>query len=168
MLKAFGAPHAYVFDESGGGDTALIAACRRLGVKRMGSEIGGGGITSRGNIAMTEHGILRVLVHLGALSSDWIAELPDAHQSNFIRRAGARSDHYIYADENGVFEPFVELGDTVEANQAVGQILFPETPWRAPTTCTSKTSGIIICRRAKGRTARGDGVIVLGELLQAP
>lgn len=165
VLKAFGAEIAYVFDESGGGDAALIGACRRMGVRRLGSEIGGGGITSRRNVAMTEAGILRVLVHLGVISSRLIDELPAPSVPTLIRRANPRSDHYVYADDSGVFEPFVELGDKVSNEQALGQILFPEAPWRDPVTCFSRTDGVVICRRAKGRTTRGDGVIVLGAEL---
>ncbi|UCI31772.1 succinylglutamate desuccinylase/aspartoacylase family protein [Mesorhizobium sp. B4-1-4] len=167
ILKAFGAKTAYVFDESGGGDAALIGACRRIGIRRLGSEIGGGGITSRDNIAMTQAGILRVLVHLGAISSRWIDGLPEPQMPALIRRASPRSTHYVHADASGVFEPFVELGEEVRTDQKLGQILFPETPWRDPVACMSRASGIVICRRAKGRTTRGDGIIVLGERILA-
>lgn len=163
LLKVFGAPQAYIFDESGGGDSALIGACRRTGVKRLGSEIGGGGLTSPANIAMTEAGILRVLAHLGAISPELTGDLPPPAEPRLLRRAGPLSDHYVYAEDAGVFEPFVELGDEVSAGEVLGQILFPETPWREPLACRSRAGGFVICRRAKGRTGRGDGVIVLGE-----
>ena len=47
----------------------------------------------------------------------------------------------------------------------MGQMLFTETPWREPLEILSRAEGIVICRRAKGRAQRGDGVVVLGEEL---
>ncbi|MFA1624904.1 succinylglutamate desuccinylase/aspartoacylase family protein [Rhizobium mongolense] len=168
LLKAFGAPQAYVFDESGGGESALIGACRRVGARRLGSEIGGGGLTSPANIAMTQAGILRVLAHLGAISPELVGDLPAAAELRLLRRAGPLSDHYVYAEDAGLFEPFVELGDRVSSGQPLGQMLFPEMPWREPLVCSSRADGIVICRRARGRTARGDGVIVLGQEIPVP
>lgn len=166
LLKVFGAPNAYVFDESGGGDAALIGGCGRIGTKRMGSEMGGGGGATPETVRLTDQGLLRVLVHLGALSSRFLSDLPPPAPTRLLRRRNPRSDHYLYAPEPGVFEPFIELGDKVTAGDPLGQILFPETPWRAPVPLHSSGSGILICRRARGRCARGDGLTVLGEEME--
>jgi uncharacterized protein len=164
VLRAFGAPISYIFDESGGGDAALIGACRRAGIHRLGSEMGGGGSVTPEGVRLTEAGILRVLAHLGSISRDLLKNLPAAVPTKLVRRSGPLSDDYIYAPDTGVFEPFVELGDEIERGQIIGQILFPETPWRAALKCPTRASGIVICRRAKGRTARGDGVLVMGRI----
>lgn len=163
ILKAFGAPIGHVFDESGGGDAALIGACRRAGIQRLGSEMGGGGAVSPENVAATDAGILRVLAHMGAIKQDLLADLPPSATTRLLRRSNPLGVHYIYAEEAGVFEPFVDLEEEVYEGQSVGQMLFPETPWRAPVECRARSNGIVICRRAKGRTGRGDGVIVLGQ-----
>ena len=167
VLGAFGAEIGYVFDESGGGDAALIGACRRAGVQRLGSEMGGGGGVSPECVRSTLAGILRVLVHLGAASKAAVGGLPPPARTRLFRRAGPLSDHYIYASEAGVFEPFVALGDALSDGQPVGQILFPETPWREPVEICASAAGLVICLRAKGRAERGDGLVVLGEELAA-
>jgi len=164
LLTIFGGPQAFVFDESGGRDAAMIGACRRVGMRRLGSEMGGGGNASPATIAATDVGVRRVLTHLGAISGELAAE-PSTSPTRLLRRFKPLSEHYHYADEGGVFESLVELGDSVAAGAPLGRIVFPDTPWREPVPCRSQTDGIVICRRAKGRTARGDGVVILGEAM---
>ena len=163
LLRVFGSPVGYVFDESGGGHAALNGACRRAGVKRLGSEMGGGGGVCPVAVRQTEAGILRVLAHWGALAAGVINGLPAPSDTRLLRRGGPMSDHYLYADEAGVFEPFVDLGVSVRAGQEVGQILFPDIPWRDPLVLRTRAHGVVIARRALGCAARGDGLIVLGE-----
>ena len=63
---------------------------------------------------------------------------------------------YIYAPENGVFEPLVELGDTVAIGTPAARIHFPETPWLPPVEIPFKAAGIVMCKRIPARTKRGD------------
>ena len=65
-------------------------------------------------------------------------------------------DNYVYAPENGLFQPLAELGDTVAAGQRAARIHFPDTPWREPAIATFQTAGTILCRRFPSLTKRGD------------
>jgi predicted deacylase len=63
---------------------------------------------------------------------------------------------YVYAPESGVFEPLVELGDTVAIGTPAARIHMPETPWLPPVEIAFKAAGIVMCKRIPARTKRGD------------
>ena len=63
---------------------------------------------------------------------------------------------YVYAPENGVFEPLAELGDTVAPGTPAARIHMPETPWLPPVEIAFKAGGIVMCKRIPARTKRGD------------
>ncbi|WP_284268507.1 succinylglutamate desuccinylase/aspartoacylase family protein [Bradyrhizobium iriomotense] len=166
ILRAFGSPLGYVFSEPPTTDVGTIGSCRRAGIERLGSELGGGGGVSPEAVALGEAGVLRVLTHLGALDPAAIANLPPPSPMKILRRPASHSGYYIYAESTGVFEPFIELGARVSPGQPVGQILTPEVPWHEPLTVHSSVTGTLICRRAQGLARRGDGLMVFAEDLQ--
>lgn len=162
ILRAFGGPVGYVFDESSGGAGGMLGACRRAGIRRLGSEIGGLGSVSPGAVKLGYAGTIRVLVHLGVLPPHALEQVPQPQETRLLRRGGTQSDHFIYAPSSGLFEPFLEIGDDVETGQVIGELSMPELPWVEPIPVLAKISGTLICRRGPGRTQRGDGLIVLG------
>jgi predicted deacylase len=97
-------------------------------------------------------------VHLGILPSDARIE-PDA-PTRFLEVGG--SEYFVYAPENGLFEPLVELGDMVRAGQPAARIHLPETPWAAPVTAHFARDGFVLCKRVPGRSVRGDCLFHLG------
>ena len=66
--------------------------------------------------------------------------------------------YYVYVDDAGLFEPFVELGDVVEADQPCGQVHFIEQISRQPVVCRFKIAGMVLCKRHLGRVEPGDCV----------
>ncbi|MET4043568.1 putative deacylase [Bradyrhizobium sp. RT6a] len=160
-LRVFGMPVGMIIEHSTGGDGALIGACRRQGVKHLSTELGGGGDVNRAAVEMAEHGLARLLHHIGATSR----ALTDrrAPDCRFVARVPSRD--YVYADssERGLFEPLVGLNDTVEAGQVVGRIHFTTTPWRDPEPVITRTDGLVLTRRIPARTGRGDCVFALGR-----
>ncbi|MET4519067.1 succinylglutamate desuccinylase/aspartoacylase family protein [Bradyrhizobium sp. I1.7.5] len=163
VLRAFGSPVGYVFSEPPTTDVGTIGSCRRAGIERLGTELGGGGGVSPAAVELGETGVLRVLVHLGALDPAAIANLPPPGPMTILRRPGPHTGYYIYAENTGVFEPFIELGARVSSGQPVGQILTPEVPWHEPVRVHSSVTGTLICRRALGLARRGDGLMVFAE-----
>jgi predicted deacylase len=162
ILRAFGSPVGYIFHEPPSGDVGTIGACRRSGIERLGTELGGGYISPE-VVAMGEQGVLRVLTYLGALDPALTAHLPPPPPMQILKRPSARSDSFIYAEETGLFDPFLNVGAKVAAGQQVGQILNVEIPWREPTPVVAKVGGVLIARSARGRTSRGDGIMVLAD-----
>ncbi len=108
-----------------GRQRTLSGGAARHGIVCLGTEAGGSGHVTRAALRMVERGVVNVLVHLGILpGEDRIA--PD-EPTRFLEVGGP--DYFVYAPENGLFEPLVELGEMVRAGQPAARIHLPETPW---------------------------------------
>ena len=157
MLKAFGAPMAYLAD-GGWGDHTLTAAAARAGIHHMGTECAGGGQVTPAALRIMESGIRRVLAHIGALDG---TPPPAMHETRIMQVRGP--DYYVYAPDPGLFEPLVELGDEVEAGTP-GALIHPhDTPWREPASTAFARRGTVICKRVPGRVERGDCLYHLAD-----
>ena len=154
MLEAFAAPIAYI---SAGGsgtgeDNTLMGGAERLGIPALGTELGGSGTVTPAALKIVQRGLTNLLVHAGILpESERIAA---TKPTRVVQVAGP--EHFVYASESGVWEPCVELGQTVKAGQLAARIFTPETPWAKPTEMRFAGSGIVLCKRIPGRTMRGD------------
>ncbi|HYC13712.1 MAG TPA: succinylglutamate desuccinylase/aspartoacylase family protein [Stellaceae bacterium] len=157
LVRAFGAPNAYLM-APGGEDRAILSAAERAGIMGLSAELGGAGMVTRETLAVTERGVVNVLRHLGVLAGT--AEQRDTR----IMRV-ERSGHYVYSPDPGLFEPMAELGDSVRKGQLAGRVHFPETPWREPTPVHFLGDGLVVCKRVPARVERGDCVYHLaGDL----
>ncbi len=156
-VKDFGAPLGLVLvelDAAGMLDTAVEEAGRIF----ISTELGGGGMLTPETVAIAERGVRNMLVHFGLLAGEierpeWtsrIMETPDQ---------GA----YVLARDDGLYEPFVDLGDEIEAGQAIGQMHFVADPQREPEVHHAGSGGLVICRRVPGPTRRGDNLIVVAQ-----
>lgn len=152
-LRAFGAENGLVWAYSHDTGLAAMAAVRR-GIVALGGEFGGGGTVSRSGVATVERGIRRFLAHAGVIEQ--LAEKSPAAPMRMWEVASR--DYYALATDAGLFEPFVDLGDQVEAGAVCGQIHFVDDPDRRPKPVAFKTSGMVICKRHPGRVERGDCV----------
>jgi predicted deacylase len=158
-LEAFGAPLAYIAQpaQGQGADQTLGGVAARQGVMALGTELGGAGTVTPAAAEMARRGVRNLLVYLGIMPE--AARLAPPSPTRVL---GVVPDGFLYAPENGVFEPFVEPGDTVTAGQPAGRIHFPETPWLPPVHLTFPGAGFVLCRRVPARTMRGDCLFGLG------
>lgn len=153
LQEAFDLPYAWVFTGGGGPSSTAptaLGAANRNGVTGIMTELGGGGGVDRDILALTERGLRRVLHHLGMLPG----YRPDAPRGT--RELHARGT--IPAHEAGLFEPFKDIADTVQAGEVVGHIHHPDAPWKAPDPVHSPYAGTILCKRAMGQVRRGDAI----------
>ncbi|GAB4176665.1 MAG: succinylglutamate desuccinylase/aspartoacylase family protein [Thalassobaculales bacterium] len=157
LVRAFGAPIAYLSRAAQGADQTLTAGADRRGLVYMGTELGGGGQVTPAALRACEAGIRRILHLVGALA----APPPEPAPPTRLLEVRGAAD-YVYAPEDGVFEPLVELGDTVAAGQPAGLIHFTDTPWREPALARFEAAGLVICKRVPGMTQRGDCLFHLG------
>lgn len=153
---AVGAPLTVNFGEDLDTRVSAIAALKR-GIVKIGGEFGGGGSVSLQGVRLVEQGIRNLLAHVGIMG-----EAPAAAPSTRLLRVSG-PQHFVLAPEPGLFEPFVELGDSVQAGQPAGHVLFVDNPAREPVPVCFEASGLVICRRHFGRVERGDCVFHLGE-----
>jgi len=152
LALSFGTPYCFVFPGGMGSFRTTTGAARRNNVIAMGTELGGVGTVSPAMLAYAEQGVRRVLVHCGMLSAE-DAE-PASGATRLMEATGM--DYYVYAPDDGVFEPMADLGDEVAAESAAGIVHFLETPWLEPSPVQFNCTGMIICKRIPGRVMRGD------------
>jgi uncharacterized protein len=157
LLRAFGAPIAYLTQSPQGADRTASSAAQRKGARHLGTELGGGGQVTPAALRACEAGLRRVLHRLGVLRD---APAEPAPPTRLFEVGGA--DYFVHAPEDGLFEPLVELGDTVRAGQAAARIHWLHTPWREPASVAFERDGVVLCKRVPGHSLRGDCLFHLG------
>jgi hypothetical protein len=152
-LKAFGAPVSMVWGYTLDAGFAQTAGNRR-GIVSLGGEFGGGGSVSLDGLRTVERGLRRFLVHAGCMAP---GSLPIEAPATRVVEVPSR-DYFALAPDAGLFEPFVELGDVVEAGQSCGQVHFVDNPGREPVIARFRVAGTVVSKRHFGRVERGDCV----------
>jgi N-alpha-acetyl-L-2,4-diaminobutyrate deacetylase len=155
---AFGAPLAVVLNNLGDPRTSTASSVR-AGLVTVGTEMAGAGTVSIEALRLCRRGIRNVLAHLGVLDSRH-AE-PSAEASRLLMLGGPKA--YVYATSDGVFEPFHELGTTVEEGMPAGRIHFTTTPASEPEALVYSTSGLLYGRRQPGRVRPGNCCLVVAS-----
>lgn len=158
LLQVFGAPIGYVSRQPMGADRTLGASAARRGAASLGTEMGGSGTVTPSALKIAEAGVRRILRHVGVVPDLAVEKSPGTR----LMEIGG-PDYFVYTPEGGgVFEPLVELGDTVAKDQPAAAIHFSHTPWREPEVVRFERAGVVLCKRIPGRTERGDCLFHLG------
>lgn len=156
----FGAPYGFIFPAGQGGGATTQAATTRRGAIHIGTEMGGTGTVTPEILRICEGGVRRLLRQIGA----WHGAVGD-YEAPAVKTRMLHApdwDSFVYAGDDGLFEPVVELGDEVVSGQLAGLIHTPETPWAGPTEAHFESGGLVLCKRVPGRTERGDCLFHLG------
>jgi predicted deacylase len=158
LEEAFDLPYAWEFTSGGGPNstarTAMGAANRNSVVSVM-AELGGAGAVSKDILALTERGLRRILNSLGALPD----YQPDpARGTRVVHAQGS-----IYAYEQGLFEPFKDIGDAVQVDETVGLVHAVGVPTREPAPIRSPYAGMVLCKRPLGRVGCGDAIFQIAR-----
>ena len=138
-------------------DRSTSGAARRAGTVRISAEIGGGGRVSKTSVDMAYKGVRNVL--------DWAGILPfrDSQRADPSTKEVEADRDYHYALHDGLFEPWVSLGDHVKAGQIAGLIHDVETPGADPQKVYFAADGTVVCLRSMSMTKRGDCVLHLAQ-----
>ncbi|OWT69086.1 MULTISPECIES: succinylglutamate desuccinylase/aspartoacylase family protein [unclassified Achromobacter] len=152
LLEVFGAPLSIqTTGEGGGASTTLYAAATQLGIPALTTELGGGGTLIPLGLQVAEQGVRRVLKHYGYVPDMAVEPAPPLQ----VKQSQGRS-HFLYAAEDGLFEPFVAVGSEVSAGQLAGYLHPYHSPLREPVALRFPAGGIVSCRRFPTLTERGD------------
>lgn len=155
-VRAFGVPLCLVKSgqpgEEGLLDRGLAGAAERCGKPLVSSELGGGGTVSRLGLDIAERGIRSVLRLWGLLCDG--GEIIGGQDLRMVELAG--DDYFVFASDDGVYEPLHDLGDVVTRGEPAARIWFPDDPARQPIVVRFRHDGLVICQRSIGRTSRGD------------
>ena len=161
VLEAFGAPVGLILrelDSAGMLDTTV----EDMGKVFLSTELGGGGTSSPETVALAEIGVRNILAHCGVLDE---APLGRTDRGLAPTRLMHTPDGLCFTSalDNGLYEPFKDLGENVEEGEALGQLHFIETPERDPVIHEAQRSGMILCKGVPGLVAKGDCLAVIAQ-----
>lgn len=153
---AWGAPYRFIYrDVAGSG--LLPSYAEALGKVTLGTELGSASQFSVATLKIAGDGLRNVLRFAGILTDKPLT--PPTAESQIV--AAEEAEDYVMAPVSGIYEPFCELGDAIEAGQLLGQIHLIEQPFVAPIPVKASTSGILFVRRAFPLTGQGECVAVI-------
>lgn len=162
-VRAFGLPHTFLNESPN--PVGLLAAARRHGVLGLLTELGGAGTVDATVLDSAWQGLRHLLGHLGVLHGPLVPPGPP-HDTRLLRVDRAR--HYVYARDDGLFEPLVRLGERVAVGQPAAKLHTPDRPEREPVTVHFPAAGLVVCKRVPALTQRGDCLFQLADDLQDP
>ncbi len=158
LIKILDFPVAVVYQEQVKAGYSTSAGLRQNAVSLTAEMAGGGGV-NHGAVKFLEAALERYLGHLNIIAQTKSTQ----STTEFYETNGL--DNYIYARYEGVFEPLVEVDDTVVADQIVGLIHHPETPWEPAQEIRTSIAARVICKRVPARVERGDCLFELATPL---
>ena len=142
----------------------LETICEELGVMTIQSELGGGGTVSKTNVGYAETGATNLLKHFGVIEGDIVT--PEQQGRPPMRLMQFKDENcYVMSPDEGLFEPFFELGDPCNTGEPIGQVHYPhhveKSPWLVHATC----EGTVLSKRPPGIVRRGDNVAIIAQAM---
>ena len=156
-LKAFHAPTAMIMNEFSGAGL-LDYAVEDMGKVFLCAEIGGGGRLSVDLLKIAQHGTYNLLKHFDIIDGD---PVPWQDGTRFLEIPDAANYHSALG--NGIYEPFFNLGEIVEAGQTLGEIHFTEDPSYPPKPVIAGRNGVLMGVRSPAHVERGDCVALVAN-----
>ncbi|MCC6000180.1 MAG: N(2)-acetyl-L-2,4-diaminobutanoate deacetylase DoeB [Pararhodobacter sp.] len=156
-VEAFNAPYTLMLreiDNVGMYDTTVEAQ----GKVFVTTELGGGGTASARSARIARRGVRNVLIHAGILGGT-----VDHAPSVMLDMPG--DDCYHFALSEGLVEPLVDLGETVEAGTPLARIWPPDRTGLMPIEVPAQRSGVLAARHFPGLVQTGDCLAVVAEVL---
>jgi hypothetical protein len=155
IMRAFAAPRSVRVTAPP--DSRLAAASgHRRRIPYLGGEFGGTASVNPDGVSITYNGTLRVLAHLGVLTTLKRFKVPQAGKTRLMELGGY--DYYVHAPEAGLFEPATRHGEVVRKGQLCGTVHFIDNPERKGVKVFFKRGGVVVCKRHYGRVEPGDCV----------
>ncbi|WP_306120115.1 MULTISPECIES: N(2)-acetyl-L-2,4-diaminobutanoate deacetylase DoeB [unclassified Roseitalea] len=158
-VEAFNAPFTLMLleiDNVGMYDTAV----EDQGKVFVTTELGGGGTASGTTVAIAKKGARNVLRHAGILEGEpeigptVMLDMPD-------------DDCFVFSQNEGLFEPWVNLGDPVERGDVIARIWPSDRTGQPPVDYHACRSGMLVSRHFPGLIKTGDCLAVVAEVVAA-
>lgn len=156
-VAAFSAPFSMrmiEIDSVGMYDTAA----EEMGKVFVSTELGGGGTSRAQTVRIARRGILNVLRHAGIVEgalekspTQWL-DMPSG-------------DCFSFAEEDGMIETMVDLGEPVKEGSVLARIHSTGRTGIAPLEIRAKMSGMLAARHFPGLVKAGDCAAVVGALV---
>ncbi|MBI3505859.1 MAG: succinylglutamate desuccinylase/aspartoacylase family protein [Proteobacteria bacterium] len=154
--KAFGAPYT-VCAMATSDSRSMSAACDRLGVPMISTELAGGASINQRALAIGRAGLARLLHFFGVLAEPGPRE--HFHSTRLVSPAGSASS--VMAPTDGVFEPLHDLEARVRKGDLAGHVHPIGELDRPSQAVTFGQDGMVLVRRVPVLVRRGDYVFRL-------
>ena len=159
---AFGAEITVLSDDFPDTERFLTSVFKRGGVMKFSTELGGAAKVNPKIVKLAEHGVRNLMKHFGIMHGDIIS--PEAQGRNPTRLANVESVNcYVIAPDDGLYEPFFDLWDDVEAGQTIGQVHYPHHHDKEPMPVVTEFGGFLLCKRPPGKVQRGDNIAIIAQ-----
>lgn len=155
-VEAFSAPFSMKMleiDAVGMFDTAA----EDMGKVFVTTELGGGGTSRAETVRIARRGVVNLLRHAGIVSG-----AVDLGPTRWLDMPSG--DCFSFAEDDGMIEPMVDLGETVEGGQVIARIHGIARIGAAPQDIEAKMSGILAARHFPGLLKAGDCAAVVAVL----
>ncbi len=156
LVHELGFPRAVLHPESRGSGYSTSAAMRQS-VLGMTAEMAGGGNVDTAAMKLLHHALPRYLATCGVYHGD--TQTVCSSTEFFCLHSG---NSYLYAQNEGVFEPAPLLKDQVQVDDVAGWIHCPDIPMTDPVTLRFKAAGTVLSSRVPARVERGDCLYEIG------
>lgn len=153
-VEAFAAPFSMrmtEIDAVGMYDTAAEA----MGKVFVTTELGGGGTSRAETVRIARRGALNVLRHAGIVRG-----AVEASRTRWLDMPSG--DCFAFAEDDGMIETVVDLGEEVEAGQTVARIHSTGRTGQPPREIAARIAGLLAARHFPGLVKAGDCVSVIG------
>jgi N2-acetyl-L-2,4-diaminobutanoate deacetylase len=152
-VAAFSAPYSMrmiEIDTVGMYDTAA----EEMGKVFVTTELGGGGTSRAETVRIARRGTLNVLRHAGIVSG-----AVETQPTRWLDMPSG--DCFSFAEDDGMIETMVDLGESVEKGAVVARIHPVGRTGRAPQEIRAKMAGVLTARHFPGLVKAGDCAVVL-------
>ncbi|PDT52719.1 MULTISPECIES: N(2)-acetyl-L-2,4-diaminobutanoate deacetylase DoeB [Sinorhizobium] len=153
FVKAFGAPFSMKMleiDAVGMYDTAA----EEMGKIFITTELGGGGSATAKSAAIAKRGAMNVLRHAGIIKGEI-----DAQPTQRLDMPS--DDCFAFAEDGGLVEFLVDLGEPVESGSVIARIHPTARTGAEPIEVQAKMAGMLVARHFPGLIKAGDCCAVL-------
>lgn len=160
-MKAFGAPIALV--NKNPDDAGLLEfECEKFKIVNLSAELGGGGTVSRRGTEIAETGVMNILRHFKVTDGAVVKAEERAGTPTRLMRI-VDGECYVMAPDDGLYESFFELGESVSEGDALGKVHYLHHADKEPWAVQAARSGTLICKRPPGKVMCGDNVGIIAQ-----
>jgi N-alpha-acetyl-L-2,4-diaminobutyrate deacetylase len=155
-VEAFSAPWSMKMieiDAVGLYDTAA----EEMGKVFVTTELGGGGTSRAETVRIARRGAMNLLRHAGIVSG-----AVERSETRWLDMPSG--DCFSFAEENGMIETMVDLGEKVEDGQVIARIHSTGRTGTAPQEVKAKLTGLLAARHFPGLVKPGDCVAVIATV----
>jgi N-alpha-acetyl-L-2,4-diaminobutyrate deacetylase len=155
-VAAFAAPYSMrmiEIDAVGMYDTAA----EEMGKVFVTTELSGGGTSTARTVGIAKRGAMNVLKHAGIVSG-----APETGPTRWLDMPS--NDCFRFAEDDGLVESCVDLGDAVRAGDVIARIHPIGRPGQAPAEYRAALDGVLAARHFPGLVKTGDCLAVVATV----